>query len=49
MPSADKQVHNAQPFELSDSELLAAAAETGTFDLLNEPEEDGYNDLLPKA
>jgi hypothetical protein len=49
MASADKQVYSDQPLELSDSELLAAAAETGTFDLLNEPEEDGYNDLLPKA
>jgi hypothetical protein len=48
MAFADKQVHSDQPLELSDSELLAAAAETGTFDFLDAPEEDGYNDLLPK-
>ena len=34
--------------EMSDSELLVAAEKAGTFDFLNAPEEDGYNDLLPK-
>jgi FixJ family two-component response regulator len=33
--------------EMSDSELLVAAEKAGTFDFLNAPEEDGYNDLLP--
>ena len=33
--------------EMSDSELLVAADKAGTFDFLNAPEEDGYNDLLP--
>jgi FixJ family two-component response regulator len=33
--------------EMSDSELLVAAEKAGTFDFLNTPEEDGYNDLLP--
>lgn len=33
--------------EMSDSELLTAAEKAGTFDFLNSPEEDGYNDLLP--
>lgn len=34
--------------ELSDEELLRAADKTGTFEFLDAPEEDGYNDLLPK-
>ena len=34
--------------ELSDSELLVAAEKAGTFEFLNAPEEDGYNDLLKK-
>ena len=34
--------------EMSGSELLVAAEKAGTFDFLNAPEEDGYNDLLPK-
>lgn len=34
--------------ELSDEELLRAADKTGTFEFLNAPEEDAYNDLLPK-
>ena len=34
--------------EMSDSELLVAAEKAGTFEFLNAPEEDGYNDLLPK-
>ena len=34
--------------ELSDVELLVAAEQAGTFEFLNAPEEDGYNDLLPK-
>lgn len=34
--------------EMSDSELLMAAEKAGTFEFLNAPEEDGYNDLLPK-
>jgi hypothetical protein len=33
--------------EMSDAELLVAAEKAGTFDFLNAPEEDGYNDLLP--
>lgn len=36
------------PVEMSDEELLIAAEKAGTFDFLNAPEEDGYNDLLPK-
>jgi hypothetical protein len=28
--------------------LLVAAEKAGTFDFLNGPEEDGYNDLLKK-
>ena len=35
--------------ELSDSELLVAAEKAGTFEFLNAPEEDGYNDLLKKS
>ena len=34
--------------ELSDEELLRAADKTGTFEFLDGPEEDAYNDLLPK-
>ena len=34
--------------ELSDSELLVAAEKAGTFEFLNSPEEDRYNDLLKK-
>jgi hypothetical protein len=34
--------------ELSDSELLIAAEKAGTFQFLEAPEEDGYNDLLKK-
>jgi hypothetical protein len=34
--------------ELSDSELLVAAEKAGTFEFLNSPEEDDYNDLLKK-
>jgi FixJ family two-component response regulator len=34
--------------EMSDTELLLAAEKAGTFEFLNTPEEDGYNDLLPK-
>jgi hypothetical protein len=33
---------------LSDSELLVAAEKNGTFDFLNDPQEDGYNDLLKR-
>lgn len=33
--------------EMSDSELLVAAERAGTFEFLNAPEEDGYNDLIP--
>jgi len=33
--------------EMLDSELLVAAEKAGTFDFLKEPQEDGYNDLLP--
>jgi hypothetical protein len=35
--------------ELSDSELLMAADKSGTFDFLNSPEEDIYNDVLKKS
>lgn len=35
--------------ELSDSELLLAADKSGTFDFLNSPEEDIYNDVLKKS
>jgi hypothetical protein len=35
--------------ELSDSELLVAAEKSGTFEFLNAPGEDGYNDLLQKS
>jgi len=35
--------------ELSDSELLLAADKAGTFDFLNSPEEDIYNDVLKKS
>jgi len=35
--------------EMLDSELLVAAEKAGTFDFLNAPEEDAYNDLLKKA
>ena len=35
--------------ELSDSELLVAAEKAGTFEFLNAPEEEGYNDLLKKS
>jgi len=34
--------------ELSDSELLSIADKAGTFDFLNSPEEDIYNDVLKK-
>ncbi len=34
--------------ELSDAELLVAAEKAGTFQFLDAPEEDGYNDLLKK-
>ncbi len=34
--------------EMSNAELLVAAEKAGTFDFLNGPEEDGYNDLLKK-
>lgn len=34
--------------QMTDAELLVAAEQTGTFDFLDAPEEDGYNDLLPK-
>jgi|GEM_PF-6868663 len=34
--------------ELSDNELLLASEKSGTFDFLDAPEEDGYNDLLKK-
>jgi hypothetical protein len=34
--------------KLSDEDLLLAANKTGTFEFLNAPEEDAYNDLLPK-
>ena len=35
--------------EMSDSELLVAAEKAGTFDFLNSPEEDIYNDALKKS
>ena len=35
--------------ELSDSELLTATEKSGTFDFLNSPEEDIYNDVLKKS
>jgi hypothetical protein len=38
---------DVEPQELSDDELLVAAEKAGTFEFLNAPEEDGYNDLLP--
>ena len=38
----------ASSVELSDCELLVAAEKVGTFEFLNSPEEDGYNDLLKK-
>jgi hypothetical protein len=34
--------------ELSDSELLVAAEKAGTFEFINSPVEDCYNDLLKK-
>ncbi len=34
--------------ELSDSELLTAIDKSGTFDFLNSPEEDIYNDMPKK-
>lgn len=48
MASPDKPIGDDLLSEISDSELLLAATETGAFDILNEPEENGYNDLLPK-
>jgi hypothetical protein len=39
---------NVAATELSDSELLIAAEKAGTFEFLNSPQEDGYNDLLEK-
>lgn len=35
--------------ELTDSELLSAADGAGTFDFLDSPEEDIYNDVLKKS
>jgi hypothetical protein len=35
--------------EFSDSELLMIAEKAGTFDFLNSPEEDIYNDVLKKS
>jgi hypothetical protein len=35
--------------EMSDSELLIATEKAGTFDFLNSPEEDIYNDVLKKS
>jgi hypothetical protein len=37
-----------QLVELSDSELLLFTEKAGTFDFLNSPEEDVYNDVLKK-
>jgi hypothetical protein len=49
MASADKPIGDDLLSEMSDSELLVAAEQTGTFDFLDAPEEDGYNDLfLPR-
>lgn len=47
-PEEKKELRDAlnAEMELSDSELLIAAERAGTFQFLDAPEEDGYNDLL---
>jgi len=49
-PEEKKELRDAlnAELELSDSELLVAAKRAGTFQFLDAPEEDGYNDLLKK-
>jgi len=49
-PEEKKELRDAlnAEMELSDSELLIAAEKAGTFQFLDAPEEDGYNDLVKK-
>lgn len=42
-------IEAAETIELSDNELLSVAARGGSFDLLDSPEEDIYNDLAKKS
>jgi len=49
-PEEKKELRDAlnAEMELLDSELLIAAEKAGTFQFLDVPEEDGYNDLVKK-
>lgn len=49
-PEEKKELRDAlnAEMELLDSELLIAAEKAGTFQFLDAPEEDGYNDLVKK-